>query len=266
MKKSYDNDEHRLVFMNRKADAAYWDARWSSCSKAEFEKCLKTCDRFVLKTTNRYLQKKSRILEGGCGRGQNVYGLDQEGYDVCGVDFAAETVAQTKDIMPKLNLVVGDVRKLDFADQSFDAYWSLGVIEHFFHGYAAIMTEMHRVLKKGGYLFLTVPSLSLIRSIKARIGVYPKFDKRCASEDEFYQFAYAPSRVITTFSNNGFELVECKPIGGIKGLKDEISLLQAPLQWCYDGRSFAARVMRKFIDVAVRRFSNHMAFYVFRKV
>ena len=44
-------------------------------------------------------------------------------------------------------------------------------IEHFIDGYDAILSEMYRVIKEGGYLFLTVPSMSIIRKVKAALGM-----------------------------------------------------------------------------------------------
>ena len=47
---------------------------------------------------------------------------------------------------PQLDVSYGDVRALEFEDDSFDGYWSLGVIEHFPDGYEDIGQEMTRVI------------------------------------------------------------------------------------------------------------------------
>jgi len=60
---------------------------------------------------------------------------------------------------------VGDIRKLNFPDGYFDAYYSGGVIEHFEDGIAPQLGEAHRVLKEGGYFFVTVPHMNLCRML-----------------------------------------------------------------------------------------------------
>lgn len=55
---------------------------------------------------------------------------------------------------------VADCRNLPFADNTFDIVYSLGVVEHFPETKIAIY-EHCRVLKPGGYFFLTTPHLSL---------------------------------------------------------------------------------------------------------
>jgi 2-polyprenyl-3-methyl-5-hydroxy-6-metoxy-1,4-benzoquinol methylase len=75
--------------------------------------------------------KNNRILEGGCGDGHLVDAMNYWGYKVVGVDFAPKTVAKIKEVMPGLDVRLGDVQALDFEDEYFDGYWSMGVIEHF---------------------------------------------------------------------------------------------------------------------------------------
>jgi len=43
-------------------------------------------------------------------------------------------VEKAKEFDPDLPIVVGDVQNLDYPDSSFDAYISLGVVEHFEEG------------------------------------------------------------------------------------------------------------------------------------
>src|SRR5262245_32690199 len=92
MKKYYDDANKRVVYVQKKADSAFWDSHWSHYSSEKFIEDVKVKNRFVLGETQKYLPKGSVVLEGGCGKGQNVYTLQVAGYDVHGVDFAADTV------------------------------------------------------------------------------------------------------------------------------------------------------------------------------
>ncbi len=68
--------------------------------------------------------------------------MQAHGYQSAGVDFAKETIERVKEIIPKLDVRVGDVRDLQFPDNYLTGYWSLGVIEHFWDGYYDILEEM----------------------------------------------------------------------------------------------------------------------------
>ena len=268
MQKYYDRENRRLVFENQsrgKADEKFWDSHWSHYSDEDFTKDVKIIDRFVLYYTSKYLPKGLKVLEGGCGKGQNVYTLQNNGYDAYGVDYAINTVSKVNQAVPELKITTGDVRKLDFDDHFFDGYWSLGVIEHFVDGYDAILSEMNRVIKEGGYLFLTVPSMSIIRKLKAALGMYTHLENIELIRDGFYQFAFSDGNIINDFTENGFDLIAHKPRSGLKGLKDEVKILQYPLQRLYDSKSFVAKLGKIPIDIAFRKIANHMSFFIFKR-
>jgi 2-polyprenyl-3-methyl-5-hydroxy-6-metoxy-1,4-benzoquinol methylase len=92
----------------------------------------------------------------------------------------------------------------------------LGVIEHFKDGYASIIEEARRVLKPGGLLFLTVPSVSPLRRLKMRLGRYEGADMT-----RFYQFAFTPNDTARTITRMGFRLLESRSRGGYLGLMRE---------------------------------------------
>ena len=268
MQKYYDRENRRLVFENQsrgKADEKFWDSHWSHYSDEDFTKDVKIIDRFVLYYTSKYLPKGLKVLEGGCGKGGKVYSLHNNGYDAYGVDYATNTVSKVNQAIPELKITTGDVRKLDFDDHFFDGYWSLGVIEHFVDGYDAILSEMNRVIKEGGYLFLTVPSMSIIRKLKAALGMYTHLENIELIRDGFYQFAFSDGNIINDFTENGFDLIAHKPTSGLKGLKDEVKILQYPLQRLYDSKSFVAKLGKIPIDIAFRKIANHMSFFIFKR-
>src|SRR5262249_55376740 len=57
----------------------------------------------------------------------------------------------------QLRSTVADVRRLPFADASFDAIYSMGTVEHFDETEASVV-ELARILKPGGRLVLGVPN------------------------------------------------------------------------------------------------------------
>lgn len=254
----YDQTNHRLIYIDKKADSKFWDAQWRTDN---FEQAIKgPRNRFTLKYTSKYVGPCGRLLEGGCGHGDKVYSLYKQGYDVYGVDYASETVQQINRYAPELKVSVGDVRNLHFEDGFFDGYWSFGVIEHFYEGYFPILQEMHRVLRRGGYLFLTAPSMSWLRNIKAKLGQYPEFQENEDNKENFYQFALNPSSVIKNFQDRNFQLIEMKAYGGNIGIQQDINVLQPLLNKVCTGHfsGYGLSLLTSF-------FANHINLYIFRK-
>lgn len=258
----FDSANDRLVYVNTAATSNYWDEHWES---DDFEKLVKVSNNpFIVNNTKKYLEKGSKILEGGCGRGDKVYALKANGFDAFGIDYAEETVQKINKAAPELDVTLDDVRQLKFDDNSFDGYWSLGVIEHFYDGYDSIALEMKRVIRPNGFLFMTVPSMSPLRKLKSFFSLYPVYKESKETKNGFYQFALSPKSVIDHFTNLGFELIEHKPYDGFKGLKDEAGPLKPLLQWCYDSNNIFCKVIRKAINLTMTNFSNHMSFYIMK--
>ena len=103
------------------------------------------------------LPKGARILDGGCGLGDWTLCLARQGFSVAGLDLSRQTVAQLKSRFPEAEFVDGDIRRTVFSDNSFDAYFSWGVFEHFEAGLQDCVREAYRIVKPGGWLFITVP-------------------------------------------------------------------------------------------------------------
>lgn len=265
MKKYFDKLNNRLVFTGKIASPDFWDNVWDVKDLAKtIRGGIK--NRLIVKTTKKYLtpDKSKKILEAGCGNGQFVHAFHSLGYDVYGVDYAAKTVSKTKSIFPELNITIGDVRNLDFPDNYFDGYWSVGVIEHFYDGYDPIINEMKRVLKPGGVLFISFPHMSILRKLKTLLGCYGTF-KNIPDSEEFYQFALDHEKVIAKLNAMGFLLLKKIPYSGTKGLKDEISFTKPVLQRIFDSKNILIRIINYGLSLTLARFSSHAILLVFRK-
>jgi len=106
-----------------------------------------------------YAKKANRILEVGAGNGRMIRILRKNG--VKSDFFAVDITRRVKEINDAdANSVMADARTLPFKNESFDFVYSLGVIEHFPETEQAIK-EQSRVLRKGGYIFITTPHFSL---------------------------------------------------------------------------------------------------------
>ncbi len=263
----YDPQHNRLIYIEQAASAEFWDQLWQNNFGDRLTKLRQTRHTFVSDITKRYLKPTDgRILEGGCGQGQQVAALVNNGYDCIGVDFAEATVKAVREVLPDLPVYPGDITRLAFDDGAFSGYWSLGVIEHFWQGYQPIVHEMARVLKPGGYLFLTFPYMSPLRRLKAQLGQYPVLE----SVDEpagFYQFALDHHAAIKDFTSNGFRLVKTSPLAGLRGGKDEIAWGRQWLRDLYDyrGKSLWRRGVRFGLEQLMLPVASHSILLVLQR-
>jgi len=97
------------------------------------------------------------LLEIGCGIGVDSIQLARCGFRVTGIDLtrAAIDIAETHAKLRGLavNFRTGNAETLEFADESFDAVYSFGVLHHTPKMHKAI-SEVHRVLKPGGMAYI----------------------------------------------------------------------------------------------------------------
>ncbi|MFO0955304.1 MAG: methyltransferase domain-containing protein [Candidatus Saccharibacteria bacterium] len=99
------------------------------------------------------LDSGAQVLDAGCGSGR--LGLDTAAH-VVGVDFSStmlRTAAAREDDIVQGSLVDG----LPFTNDSFDQIACINVIYALGSGYASALSELHRVLRPGGQLFLANP-------------------------------------------------------------------------------------------------------------
>lgn len=104
---------------------------------------------------------EGRILEFGCGRGKLLGGLKNvtEKY---GVDLSERAIEYARENVKDGKFIVADVCNTPFPDRYFDFVYSIEVIEHIPDA-ASMLSEMHRVLKPGGYAYIQTPNYPIKR-------------------------------------------------------------------------------------------------------
>lgn len=257
--------KNQIICLREEASKGFWDDHWD-LDEEDIQEIKKIGETFISKITSRYIKDKDKlILEGGSGIGANVSSLTNIGYRCIGVDFAEKTVEKLNIHAPKLDIRVDDVRDLDFVNDKFFGYWSIGVIEHFWDGYKNIALEMKRVLEDGGYLFVSFPYLSPLRRVKVLFNRYKKYEGSQKPKD-FYQYIMNAKSVVREFEAIGFDLIKRIPFDGIKGTKDEIRFLERILQKVYDynGDRRLYVTIKKIIDSVLSLFGSHCVLLVFR--
>jgi len=102
------------------------------------------------------------VLDLGCGTGRHLVYLAKRHFDVYGIDIAEHGVKLSEEWLRaeglKAELKVGDIyKRLPYGDYFFDAIISVRTLHHGkIEWMRGLVREMERVLKPGGYVFITV--------------------------------------------------------------------------------------------------------------
>jgi len=111
------------------------------------------CSRWMPKSIRFDRYGGKRLIEVGCGTGTDLTQFARAGAHVTGVDFTPRSIEVTRRRFEVYGLAgqftIGDAENLSFPDESFDVFYSFGVLHHTPDTERAV-AEAHRVLRKGG--------------------------------------------------------------------------------------------------------------------
>jgi SAM-dependent methyltransferase len=101
------------------------------------------------------LSPGARVLDVGCGTGRWVRRLEEQGLSVVGIDQSSEMLSLARKRGTPSPMIFGEVQNLPFRDESFESVSAVTVIQHIPpQEQVRALSEMVRVLRPGGYLFL----------------------------------------------------------------------------------------------------------------
>jgi SAM-dependent methyltransferase len=138
--------------------------------------------------------KPGSILDLGCGLGLFVELANQWGLSATGIDGSEGAVRLALERTPNLDLQQGDLMApLPFADQSFDNIIMHQVIPSFARDTVLnLLLQCHRVLKRGGLLFIFSAS---------------KCNRRAYKRDPSQCYRMHPSELRSALVSAGFSVV-----------------------------------------------------------
>ena len=115
------------------------------------------------------LRPGDMFLDAGAGFGRHAFEAARQGATVFALDYAADEVVTTRNMFGAMveakeitekafgGVLRGDATKLPFEDNTFDCVVTSEVLEHI-QDDVNVISELHRVLKPGGSLGVTVPT------------------------------------------------------------------------------------------------------------
>jgi len=164
------------------------------------------------------LRPGDRVLDLGCGMGRFVAAARDAGADVVGVDIAERALERARRVAPGADLrLVSDDGTLPLGHGEVDLVWCSEVLEHV-PDTAGFLTEVRRVLRRGGRLLLTVPDHGrLKRTLLALARYEPHYDPL----GQHLRF-YSRRSLTAVLHDTGFDGVRLAPLGGPPLLRQAI--------------------------------------------
>ena len=99
------------------------------------------------------------VLDLGCGTGRHIRILLENGFDVYGCDSSVEALSIAEHESSQVKFSVCDMISLPYQDGLFEAVLCHHVIQHgSIEDIKKAVSEIYRILRKRGYLFLTTVS------------------------------------------------------------------------------------------------------------
>ena len=170
------------------------------------------------------------VLDWGCGWGQVTYLLRRAGVEVTAFDYSPDAAEGTVAPLPRYREIDAhlspDPVKLPFADSSFGAVLSCGVLEHVPRPHESL-EEIRRVLRPGGifYVFKLPNRTSYLEWIARRLGLY--YHGACE-----HDAVYSLESAVDLVRGHGFEIVESRLANMLPlTLTSRVANRAAPLLW-----------------------------------
>ncbi|MBN1448091.1 MAG: class I SAM-dependent methyltransferase [Bacteroidetes bacterium] len=136
-----------------------WDDFWDQ--KSDTKEVYANTDRIRRNLSKHLHLPGARILEVGAGTGRDSFYMAQDGAELVLLDYSMNSLKIIRNNLPSvehISAIGGDAFALPFPDESFDAVFHQGLLEHFRKDAAEnLLRENIRVLKPGGLLIVDVP-------------------------------------------------------------------------------------------------------------
>ncbi len=169
------------------------------------------------------------------------------GFDAVGVDLSQDAVARCQARFPDAQFTQGDIRRTGLPSASFDAYFSWGTFEHFEEGLSPCIREAFRLLRPGGFLFVTVPFQNRRHLRRNRRRLW-QWDEHCHPADgylrpmRFYQWRLTREELRRELLIGGFVVKRLHPIHKASGLRRMLAN-----DWRLPAGTLAHRAARRLI-------------------
>ena len=189
----------------------YWTKRWADIPA---DVPMANLNVYPLKYAEQTVKsKEGKILEAGCGAGRILRYYHDRGYNIIGMDFIDVAISKLKEIDSTLQVEVGDITNLRFADQSFKYVLAFGLYHNLEHGLAQAVAETNRVLERDGLVCASFRA----DNIQTRLTDWladRKAKHGCQAEQSksFHKMNLTRNEYEDLFNKAGFEVISISPV------------------------------------------------------
>jgi SAM-dependent methyltransferase len=151
-----------------------------------------------------------RVLDLGCGAGRFVAALRDAGARPVGVELAGAALERARRNVPGADLrLVAPDGSLPLDHGEIDVAWCSEVLEHV-PDTVAFLSELRRVLRRGGRLLVTVPDHGRVKRTLLALAHYDAHYDPLGQHVRFYTRRSLTRALHAT----GFADVDLRPLGG----------------------------------------------------
>ncbi len=138
------------------------------------------------------------VLDLGCGNGRFFKYLTHTNYT--GLDISEKMIEEAKKRFPNVKFICGNAISLPFPDNFFDKVYSIALLHHIpTEKYRKIvLNEINRVLKPGGFVFITVWH---------KQGISGSIQSNFAGRNRYY-YMFKKEELSSIFNDCGFVDIE----------------------------------------------------------
>jgi ubiquinone/menaquinone biosynthesis C-methylase UbiE len=103
-------------------------------------------------------KESKKVLEIGCGNGELIRMLAEEGHECVALDLSKNRLAKIMNMAKKLDVaqIQGDATNIPLQKLSIDVIMCSEVLEHI-KDYEKVLKQMNRILKPHGRIVVSVP-------------------------------------------------------------------------------------------------------------
>lgn len=215
-----------------------------------------------IKAWQKYVKSGEKVLDIGCANGRLLGMFKDTAVEYFGIDLSEELIAIAKKecqkySVSKVNFQVANMLDLPFEDNSFDSVFCVATLHHMpsdTRRWQAV-SEMYRVLKPGGLLFLNnwyfwnrftnkkylikkQLVLNWLKGLDKGGVLIPWKDSKGKTVVNRYYYAFKKPELGRLLQKNGFEILENKIVArpssnhyeNNKGFESLVSIAQKPKQ------------------------------------
>lgn len=148
----------------------------------------------------------SEVVDIGCGTGYGVSLLSCKGV-VIGIDVSPAAVKYARTKYPQCDYVIGDARATPLRSECVGAVTAYEVIEHMSDP-EELLRECHRILVKGGLLYLSSPNPAHLANIVRRVFFGIPVPSKVDMGNIYHIREYTYKDMLSVISSNDYELVQ----------------------------------------------------------